>query len=171
MTGGFDLTNWKRTKEWRRESHAFFWGTLTKGKTDKVSLVGRYHRHLIEIDCSMAVLGGPATAYSAESGGKPIHWPCIQRQSVFYGSGRHNYLCQQRQEGNWPNKPVLFETLLVNVTKITRLAIPGFRPMHALHGKQVFSTSSDVTRALISRKILTSLDEKNLFSWSARIGP
>ena len=35
----------------------------------------------------------------AESGGKSIHWPHIQCQIVFSGSGQHNYYCQQRQAG------------------------------------------------------------------------
>ena len=43
------------------------------------------HRHLREIDCSLAIVGGTATAYShdTESRGKSIHWPRIQLQSVF----------------------------------------------------------------------------------------
>ena len=43
----------------------------------------------------------PATAYNhdTESWGKSIHWPCIQQQSVFYGSWQHNYYCYQRQAG------------------------------------------------------------------------
>ena len=63
------------------------------------------HRHLREIDCSLAIVGGPATAYShgAEFGGKSIHWPHIECQSVFYASWRHNYYCQQRQAG-WANE-------------------------------------------------------------------
>ena len=59
-----------------------------------------YHRHLREIDCSLAVVGGPAAG--AESRGKSIHWPCMWRQKVLHSGccGRwHNYYGQQRQAG------------------------------------------------------------------------
>ena len=39
----------------------------------------------------------------AESGGKLIHWPHIQCQSLHYGDWQHNYQCQQRQTG-WANE-------------------------------------------------------------------
>ena len=42
------------------------------------------HRYLRKIDCSLAVVGGPATAYSH---GKSMHWPSIKCQSVFMGVG------------------------------------------------------------------------------------
>ena len=63
-----------------------------------------HNRHLREQDCSLAVVGRPAAAC------KSIHWPPIQRQSVFYGNvtttvikGRQaiiglTYLCDQRPE-------------------------------------------------------------------------
>ena len=42
------------------------------------------HRHLREIDCSLAVVGVPAAG--AESGGKSIHWPRMWRQKVLHSS-------------------------------------------------------------------------------------
>ena len=66
---------------------------------------GFVHRNLRGIDFSVAVVDGPAIAYNrgTESRLKSIHWPCIQCQSVFYRSLRHNYYCQQRQvgQGQW----------------------------------------------------------------------
>ena len=52
--------------------------------TRKLFLLTHDHRHLREIDCSLALGPGPATAYihSTESWGKSVHWPCIQCQSV-----------------------------------------------------------------------------------------
>ena len=62
-------------------------------------MVGFKHRHIREIDCSLAVGGRQAAAYShgPESEGKSIHWPLIQHESVFYGSWLHNYYCQQKE--------------------------------------------------------------------------
>ena len=51
-----------------------------------------------EIDCSSAIVGGPAAG--AESGGKSIHWTCMWRQKVLHSGccgWRHNYYHQQRQ--------------------------------------------------------------------------
>ena len=56
------------------------------------------HRHLRDIDCSLAVVGRPA----AESGGKSIHWPYIWCQKVLLSSccgWQHNFCSQQRQAG------------------------------------------------------------------------
>ena len=58
------------------------------------------HRHLREIDCSSAVVGGPAAG--AESGGKSIHWTHTWHQKVLHSGccgWRHNYYSQQRQVG------------------------------------------------------------------------
>ena len=62
------------------------------------------HRHLREIDCSLAVLGGPAAG--TESGVKSIHWTCKCRQKVLHSgccNWQHNYYSQQRQAG-WANE-------------------------------------------------------------------
>ena len=64
------------------------------------------HKHLREIVCSLAaIVGGSAAAYSlgTASGGKSIHWPRLQCQSVLYGGWWHNYYCQQRQ-AVWANE-------------------------------------------------------------------
>ena len=58
------------------------------------------HRHLREIDCSSAVVGGPAAG--AESGGKSIHWTRMWCQKVLHSGccgWQHNYYSQQRQAG------------------------------------------------------------------------
>ena len=58
------------------------------------------HRHLREIDCSLAVVGRLVTG--AESGGKSIHWPCMWRLKMLHSGGcgwRHYYYSQQRQAG------------------------------------------------------------------------
>ena len=58
------------------------------------------HRHLREIDCSLAVVGGPVAG--AESVGKSIHWTHTWLQKVLHSgccSWRHNYCSQQRQVG------------------------------------------------------------------------
>ena len=58
------------------------------------------HRHLREIDCSSAIVGGPAAG--AVSGGKSIHWTRMWRQKVLHSGccgWRHNYYDQQRQAG------------------------------------------------------------------------
>ena len=61
---------------------------------------GVIHRHIREIDISLAIVGGPAAAFvdtssyvtshhktsdGTESVVKSIHWPRIQGQSLFYG--------------------------------------------------------------------------------------
>ena len=51
----------------------------------QLNVGSQYHRHLREIDCSMAVVVGLV----AESGSKSIHCLHTQRQSVFYCSWRH----------------------------------------------------------------------------------
>ena len=56
------------------------------------------HRYLREIDCSLAIIGGPSAG--AKSGGKSIHWTCMWRQKVLHSGCcgfRHNYYSQQRQ--------------------------------------------------------------------------
>ena len=53
------------------------------------------HRHLREIDCSSAVVGGPAAG--AESRGKSIHWTSMWHQKVLHSSccgWQHNYYSQ-----------------------------------------------------------------------------
>ena len=78
-----------------------FCTTTSTTKVAKVNkFVGRHHRHLREIDCSLAIVGGPATG--AESGGKSIHWTCMWRQKVLHSGccgWQHNYYRQQRQAG------------------------------------------------------------------------
>ena len=82
--------------------------------SDKSSLVARYfislqamnmnHRHLREIDCSLAVVGGLSAG--AESRGKSIHWTRMWRQKVLHSGccgWQHNYYHQQRQAG-WANE-------------------------------------------------------------------
>ena len=62
------------------------------------------HRHLREIDCSLAIVGGLAA--SAECGGKSIHLPRMWHQKVLHSvcfSWQQNYYCQQRQAG-WANE-------------------------------------------------------------------
>ena len=75
----------------------------------KVMVIMSYNRHLREIDCSLAIVGGLATAYSqgVETRGKSIYWPHIQCQSVFYGSWQQNFYCLERQAG-WPMSVVYF---------------------------------------------------------------
>ena len=78
-----------------------FCTTTSTTKVAKVNkFVGRHHRHLREIDCSLAIVGGPATG--AESGGKSIHWTCMWRQKVLHSGccgWQHNYYSQQRKAG------------------------------------------------------------------------
>ena len=62
--------------------------------------LGTNHRHLTEIDCSSAVVGGLAA--DSESGGKSIHWTRMWRQKVLHSTccgWQHNYYSQQRQVG------------------------------------------------------------------------
>ena len=72
----------------------------TTPKYKVVSVVYWTHRHLREIDCSSAIVGGPAAG--AVSGGKSIHWTRMWRQKVLHSGccgWRHNYYDQQRQAG------------------------------------------------------------------------
>ena len=58
------------------------------------------HRHLREVDCLLAIVGGPAVC--AESGSKSIHWPRMWPQTVLHSGccgWQHNYYSQQRQMG------------------------------------------------------------------------
>ena len=63
------------------------------GKASKEEiLIGQFHRHLREIDCSSAIVGGPAAG--AESRGKSIHWTRMWPQKVLHSgccSWQHNY--------------------------------------------------------------------------------
>ena len=81
-----------------------------------------FHRRLREIDCSLAEVVGPASAYShgAESGGKSICWPHIQQQSVFNDGWRHIYLLlptqavrQAGRQGGHVNERSIFKCLWV----------------------------------------------------------
>ena len=78
------------------------------------------YRHLREIDCSLAIVGGPATG--AECGGKSIHLPHIQRQKVLYNAycgWRHNNYCQQRQAGRANEQSTSLRCLCLNSKRQT----------------------------------------------------
>ena len=60
------------------------------------------HRHLREIDCSLAVVGGPAAG--AECGGKSIHLPCIQRQIDFIAAAAAGNITTTVNKGRWPGQ-------------------------------------------------------------------
>ena len=47
------------------------------------------------------------SGHGSKCGGKSIHWPRTQHQSLFYDSWQHNYYCQQRQAG-WVNKQSMY---------------------------------------------------------------
>ena len=62
----------------------------------------QYLRHLEEIDCSVAIVGRPAAIYKIlgfmGGGGKSMHWPYIQCQSLFYSGLGQNYCFKQGQQ-------------------------------------------------------------------------
>ena len=64
--------------------------------------MSHFHRHLREIDCSLAAVGRPATGYSngAEfgGGGKSKNSPTYSTKVCFIGSWLHSYYCNQRHE-------------------------------------------------------------------------
>ena len=75
------------------------------------------HRHLREIDCSSAVVGG--LAEGAESGGKSIHWTRTWLQKVLHSrccGWWHNYYSQQRQAGRSNEQSTSLRCLWVQLT-------------------------------------------------------
>ena len=90
--------------------------------------IGIDHRHLREIDCSLAIVGGLAA--SAECGGKSIHLPRMWHQKVLHSvcfSWQQNYYCQQRQAG-WANEQstslrCLWHQYMSNPTSILKTRI------------------------------------------------
>ena len=77
-----------------------------------------FHRRLREIDCSLAEVVGPASAYShgAESGGKSICWPHRQQQSVFNDGWRHIYLLLPTKAGSQAGREAMsMNGLFLNV--------------------------------------------------------
>jgi len=64
----------------------------------------------------LAAIGGLDSAYShgAECGGKSIQWPCIQRQSMFYGGWQRNYYCQQKLAGQANEQSISLDVYVPN---------------------------------------------------------
>ena len=56
-------------------------------------MVGFKHRHIREIDCSLAVVGGPAAAWEMAPNPGANHYtgPKFSAKSMFYGGWEHNY--------------------------------------------------------------------------------
>ena len=81
--------------------------------------LSRMHRHLREIDCSLAIVGRQAAG--AESGGKSIHWTLMWRQKVLHSGccgWQHNYYSQQRQAGQANEQSTSLRCLCLHVTLI-----------------------------------------------------
>ena len=57
------------------------------------------HRHLREIDCTLAIVGGSAA--DAESGGKSIHWPRMWCQKCFIAAAAAGYITTTVNKGRW----------------------------------------------------------------------
>ena len=77
---------------------------------------------------------GHGLGNGAESMGESIHWPHIQRQSLFYGGWRHYYQCQQRQVAG-PRVVYLFRCLWSVSTSGACTLARFSRPIKKIQGK------------------------------------
>ena len=98
------------------------------------------HRHLREIDCSLAIVGGPAAG--AVSGGKSIHWTRMWRQKVLHSGccgWRHNYYHQQRQAGRANEQSTSLRCLWARLYETVKVKIQDQIGMYADNQRLLFA--------------------------------